>query len=154
MWLLALLPVVLGLGVVVFIMPFEKVGRPLLVATGRLACGEALLTQTFTGTSDPYFVLFYFRPHGSHDWVEFYVDDESPYWRGSVQVSSSGDSCAVTFYGTEELLYRCGDRSLQRRHKEPARPRAIVANPLARDYRQAVDPRTIRPQLEAYWPEH
>ncbi len=149
--LLMLLAAALGLTFYFLIMPFEKVGRPLVVATGRLACGEVLLTQTFTGTSDPYLVLFYFRPNGARDWAEFYVDDESPYWRGTMHISPSGDLSSVTLYGTQELSFRCGTRTLGRRGQKPAPSRAIVQDPLARDYRQRVDPRSIHLQLEAYW---
>jgi hypothetical protein len=148
---MALLPAAFGLAFVFVIMPFEKVGRPLVVASGRLTCGEVLLTQTFTGTPDPYVIFFYFRASGSHEWVEFYVDDESPYWRGSLRVSPNGDGCSVTFYASEELSYACGDRSLGRRRRKPASPRAIVTNPLERDYRQPVDPKINRSQLDAYW---
>jgi hypothetical protein len=123
-----------------FIMPFEPVGRPLSVAGGKLACGEVQLTQTFTGSTDPYFVLFYFRPAGEKDWLEYYVDDESPYWRGSIRVTPDEDSCVVTFYSSADLSFSCSDRRLQRRHRQATFPRATVANPLSRDYRAAVGP--------------
>lgn len=154
LWPLLLLPTALGLAFVYFIMPFEKVGRPLVVASGRLACGEVMLTQSFTGTPDPYFVLFYFRANGSGRWAEFYVDDESPYWRGSLQMSPAGDSCSLSFYASKELSYSCGDRNLGRRGRTAAPARAIVTDPLARDYRQRVDPNVARTQVEAYWAEH
>jgi hypothetical protein len=151
LWLMALLPTSLGLGFIFLLMPFEEVGRPLVVASGKLACGEVLLTQSFTGTSDPYFVLFYFRANGAHEWVEFYVDDESPYWRGSLRVSQDSNSCSVTFYWAEKLSYRCGERSLARSRRTPTLPRALVADPLARDYRQRVKPKAIGAQLDSYW---
>jgi len=131
-WWLASLPGAVIFAFVFFIMPFSPVGRPLLVASGTLSCGEVLLTQTFTGTPDPYFVSFYFRPTGTKAWEEYYVDDESPYWRGTVRVESSGDSCSVTFYGTKELSFTCGAARLVRRHGIDTFARARVENPLAR----------------------
>jgi hypothetical protein len=148
---LVALPATLCLAFVFFFMPFEKVGRPIAVTSGKLACGDVRLTQTFTGTSDPYFVLFYFRANGAREWVEFYVDDESPYWRGSLRVSPNRDSCSVTFYESEELSYRCGDHSLERRRTQPAPARALVADPMTRDYRQPLEPSIAHGELDAYW---
>ena len=134
-WWLATLPGAVVLVFVFFIMPFSPVGRPLVVARGGLSCGEVLLTQTSTGNSDPYFVFFYFRPTGAKAWEEYYVDDESPYWRGAVRVGSNGDSCSVTFYGTTELSYTCGTGRLTRRHGIDTSARATVDDPLAREFK-------------------
>jgi len=152
LWLATLLPVGLGLLFIYFIMPFEKVGQPSPVARGIVACGEVLLTQTFTGTSDPYYVLFYFRANGANEWAEFYVDDQSPYWRGNLEISPRGDSCSVTFYTKAVLSYGCGDRSLGRKDKISTFARAIVADALSRDYRDFfVKLKTPRSQVDAYW---
>ena len=153
-WLALLLPAALGTVFLLFIMPFESVGRPLVAARGALSCGEVLLTQTFTGTSDPYFVLFYFRASGSSDWAEFYVDDESPYWRGQVHPSPDQDSCTVTFYAKKALSYRCGDSRLKRSNGTDVPARAIVRDPLTRDFRASIDPKVSRTEVANYWHKH
>lgn len=144
-----------------FIMPFEQVGRPFVAARGSLTCGDVMLTQTFTGTSDPYFVLFYFRPLGTTEWVEFYVDDESPYRRGSLQIAPGGERCAVTFYGREDLSFGCRDRSLKRRNRTDALPRKLVTDPLKPNYRMgggwvwpesdAAAEQEAKARLDDYW---
>jgi len=136
---------------VFFIMPFEPLGRPSVVAEGELSCGQVLLTQTFTGTPDPYFVLFYFRPSGANEWVEFYVDDESPYWRGSLQIAASRERCTVSFYGKEELAFRCGDRALTRRNLVATLPRGLVSDPRLRNYEERLDSAKAQVALEQYY---
>src|SRR4051794_16036785 len=59
LWWLARPPGLIVANFVFFIMPFEPVGRPSVVVQGELSCGQVMLTQTFTGTTDPYLVDFY-----------------------------------------------------------------------------------------------
>ena len=66
LWLAA--PPAFGLALFLFfimrfeILPFEQLGKPSVVVSGKLACGEFMLTQTCTGTPDPCLIWFYFRP--------------------------------------------------------------------------------------------
>jgi hypothetical protein len=83
MFVAGLVAAIVGGPFIYYIMPFEPVGRPTVVASGRLACGDILLTQTFTATADPYIVSLYFRASGAKLWSEYYVDDESIFWRGA-----------------------------------------------------------------------
>lgn len=131
-------------------MPLEPVGRPSIVARGELSCGQVMLTQTFTGTADPYYVLFYFLPKGAKEWIEFYVDDESPYWRGSLRVSPNREACSVTFYGRQDLAYRCGDSTLQREKRVASLPRALVQDPLGRNYQELLDATKAKASLEQH----
>src|SRR5690349_15162053 len=98
-----------------YIMPFEPVDHPTVIATGRLACGDVVLTQTFTATPDPYVVRFYFRASGAKLWSEYYVDDESVFWRGGVRVDQDREGCRLIFYGADQARFSCRDQLLAQR---------------------------------------
>ncbi len=141
LWWALLIPASIAVGLFLyFIMPFEPINRPTVVARGHLACGDVLLTQSFTGTTEPYVVSFYFRPPGSAMWAEYYVDHDSPFWRGTLQIAPSGDSCGLILYGSETGSFSCNDQKLARRSGRRLPPMALIADPLARDSRVASGP--------------
>jgi len=87
------------------LMPHSPKGRPTEVAKGRVACGDLLLTQTFTASTDPYHVWLYFRKHGTTAWDEYLVDHEAPYWWGGL--TSRGSEAVVTFYWKSWGTFQC-----------------------------------------------
>jgi hypothetical protein len=128
-----------------YIMPFQPVGRPTVVASATLGCGETLLTQTFTATLDPYIVSFYFRPSGAKLWSEYYVDHQSIFWRGGLRVDPDGGGCALMYYGAEQAHFSCQDRLLaQGKRWLPAK--AAVEDPMAKKLGQAQSPMDVGAQ--------
>ena len=113
-----------------YIMPFQPIGRPTLVASGALECGDVLVTQTFTATTDPYVVSLYFRAAGANSWSEYYVDDESLFWRGALRVDADREACGLTYYGAEYARFSCRDRLLVKRGKALG-AKASVEDPLS-----------------------
>jgi hypothetical protein len=125
-----------------FIRPFQPVNRPTLIDRASLSCGEVLLTQTFTGTTEPYVVSLYFRANGSRSWSEYYVDHDSPFWRGKLKVSPSRDSCELVFYGSRFGEFSCRELVVER----PGRsypPKAVIAEPLERVFDASASPMDV-----------
>ena len=87
------------------LMPHSPRGRPTEVARARLACGDLLLTQTFTASTDPYHVWLYFRKHGARGWNEYLVDNKAPYWWGGL--SARGSEAVITFYWKSWGMFEC-----------------------------------------------
>jgi len=110
----------------VVFMPHTSSREPKEVARVRLACGELLLTQTFTRTVEPYIVRLYFREHGKPVWTQYWVDDEAPYWWGGLV--PHGGRAELTLYGGIEGFFECGAQAftLRGRMIPPARQ---VRNP-------------------------
>lgn len=92
-------------------MPHTPPRVPLEVARVRVPCGELLLTQAFTRTTDPYVVWLYFRPSGGKEWTQYFVDDEAPYWWGGLV--PEGDGATLTFYGRARGRFGCSDRTFR-----------------------------------------
>lgn len=121
-----------------YVMPFEPVDRPTLVGRERLSCGDIMLTQTFTGGLAPgaYVVLLYFRSPEAKHWDEYYLDHESLYWRGSIDVAADRTSSAFHSYGTLRGSFSCSDREMLRPRGNRLGPKAIVADPLSPRHRR------------------
>lgn len=133
----------LGGPVLYFIMPFQPIGRPTVVARERLNCGDVLLTQTFTATTDPYIVSFYFRPTGATGWAEYYVDHESLFWRGTLSVAPDRERCTLMFYGSAQGTFSCVDRKITQRSGHVLGAKAVVVDPLAAPQRGASSPMDV-----------
>jgi hypothetical protein len=126
---------VLGVGpaYLYYVMPFEPMGHPTLVGRGRLSCGEMMLTQTLTGRAQlgSYVVSLYFRPPEAKEWAEFYLDHESLYWRGSIEVAADGSSASFYSYGSLRGTFSCADqRVLRAGGRTRLGPKASVTDPL------------------------
>ena len=96
---------VLLVGVWFVLMPHTPKGRPAEVARARLVCGDLLLTQTFTASTDPYLVWLYYRKHGATGWDEYLVDNEAPHWWGGL--TSRGSEAVITFYLKSWGMFQC-----------------------------------------------
>lgn len=74
---------------VYYVMPFSPVGEPLVVdrqvVDGTI---ELMVTQTFSGTNEPYNVAFGFREQGS-EWTWSTLDFQALYWRGRILVDET-----------------------------------------------------------------
>lgn len=115
-----------------YVMPFEPVGRPTLVGRERLSCGDIMLTQELTGRADlgSYVVSFYFRPPGGKEWAEYYLDHESMYWRGSIDVAADRASASLHSYGSPRGSFSCSDRRMSRPRGKSLGPKARFTDPL------------------------
>jgi hypothetical protein len=103
-------------------MPHTPYGVPQEKGRLTLECGEMLLTQVFTATTDPYFVWLYFRPKGETEWTQYFVDFEAPYWWGGLTATETGAD--LTFYGETVGRFRCNGPTFQlhSRMMDPGHP--------------------------------
>jgi hypothetical protein len=93
------------LGLWLVFMPHTPTLLPREVERAKLSCGELLLTQTFTGTVEPYIVWVYFRAPGAPEWDQYFVDFEAPYWWGGLDARADG--AMLTFYGRRIGDFAC-----------------------------------------------
>ena len=105
------------------IMPHTPTGVVQEVSRAKLECGDVLLTQTFTGTTDPYEVWFYFRPSANEPWHQYFVDFEAPFWWGGLTRASDGKSSQLHSYLQSEGVFRCENAAFELRggRRIPAR---------------------------------
>ena len=90
-------------------MPHSGVRHPREVSRTQLDCGELLQVQTYTGTADPYMVWLFYRPNGKSDWIQYKIDDESPFWWGP-GLTGQGKSAILTFYWWWQVgAFTCAD---------------------------------------------
>lgn len=95
-WLIVTCPVV---GLFAFLVyPFSPVGVPQLVAYERVGEFEFMLTQTFTPSTEPYEVYFYYRKNQG-PWSRHYMDHEAWYWRGALQVKQKDRLVEIINHG-------------------------------------------------------
>ncbi|MET0795223.1 MAG: hypothetical protein ABW061_27135 [Polyangiaceae bacterium] len=110
-------------------MPHRPVGVPREASRTHLACGELLLTQTFTGTPDPYRVFLYYRPNGATFWSRYFVDDEAPFWWGGLSPIAQG--ARLSLYTHTEGLFSCEGPTFTLHGKDmPVRAGYLVPDPL------------------------
>lgn len=98
-------------------MPFEPGGRPSLVGRERLTCGDVMVTQTFSGelaSVGAYMVSLYFRPAEQKARSEYYLEHESVYWRGSIDIAAGRSSASFVSYGKARGAFSCADAKLTR----------------------------------------
>jgi hypothetical protein len=114
-------------------MPFEPLGRPTLIGREQLSCGEVMLTQIFTNAASPdaYVVSLYLRPSGADEWSEYYLDHESLYWRGSIEVAGDRARCAFRSYGSLRGSFSCEERKMVRPNGVRLGPKASLNDPLS-----------------------
>lgn len=113
------------------VMPLEPVERPLLIGRSRLTCGDVALTQRFTGTLEPYIVSLYYRPNSDARWLEYYVDHEGLFWRGTLRSAIGADACQLIYYGAEVGSFSCSDLRLQTKNGRKLAPKRVVTDPFA-----------------------
>lgn len=93
------LPVLLASAVWGVLMPHSPTRVPMEAARTQLACGELLLTQTYTASVEPYWVWLYHRPSPTALWAQYFVDDEAPYWWGHLRNRPDDEAAALTLFG-------------------------------------------------------
>ena len=99
------------------VVPREAVGVPEVVDSMRLNDStEITLTQTFTGTTEPYRVTLWYSDLAGV-WHGFYVDHEGLRWRGvfeqekdDIIVFRSGNRILLEFNTIEKVLSGPGSR--------------------------------------------
>lgn len=86
-------------GVFAFLVyPFSPAGVPQLVDYERVGEFEFMLTQTFTPSTEPYEVYFYYRANQGL-WSQHYVDHEAWYWRGDLRIKQDARLVEIVDHG-------------------------------------------------------
>lgn len=120
-----------------FVMPFSPVGTPLLVAEATTPEGiEMCVTQTFTGTTEPYEVSFWFHS-SSGPWYWYYLDHQALYWRGRIELDTKARQATIFRSGKEVARFNWDTQALSfttRNGRIVPKPQGILtdSSPLAR----------------------
>lgn len=84
--------------------PMSPIGEPQLVSRAVTTEGQELVvTQSYTGTLEPYVVSLYVRERGASKWAWYYLDHEALYWRGRIVVDRPG---SADVYNGRTLIVR------------------------------------------------
>lgn len=128
LWSCGIAVLALVVAIFYFFMPLQPFDQPTIVAREHLSCGEALVVQRFDGPT--YEVMFYFRRSSTEPWGEYFVDNDSPFFRGKLKALDDGRSCVLSFYGAFMGFFACDSMELIHRNGRAYRPKAFVRDPL------------------------